>query len=131
MAMGKNLVFLTLRAAAVTSGTTTSTEQDLGPYINVGKRSVVGVWCAFPDSTCTTDGSFDNKFQESATTVDSDFADITGADFTAITGESTPATECLTFVVTKRYLRSYATIAGTTAAFKDLTGVIVESRYDS
>ena len=126
-----NVVFVQLRASTVTSATTNDTEIDMGPYINVGKREVVGVWAPARDTTTTTDCTFDNKFQEAATTVDSDFADITGGAFTQVSGENTLAFQSIEFVVTKRYLRSYATIAGTTAAFTDYTGIIAEARYDS
>ena len=129
--MGKNVIFVSIRASTVTSATTTSTEIDMGPYINVGKREVIGVWAPGRDSTVTTDISFANKFQESATTVDSDFADITGAAFTTLGEAFSLAFESIEFVVTKRYLRSYATIAGTTAAVIDYTGVIVEARFDT
>jgi hypothetical protein len=126
-----NVVFVSIRASTVTSGTTTSTEIDMGPYINVGKREVIGVWAPGRDSSVTTDVSFANKFQESATTVDSDFADITGAAFTTLGEAFTLAFESIEFMVTKRYLRSYITLSGTTAAALDYTGVILQARADS
>lgn len=126
-----NVVFVSIRASTVTSGTTTSTEIDMGPYINVGKREVIGVWAPGRDSTVTTDVSFANKFQESATTVDSDFADITGAAFTTLGEAFALAFESIEFMVTKRYLRSYITLSGTTAAALDYTGVILQARADS
>lgn len=127
-----NVVFVQIRASTVTSGTTSSTEIDLGPYINVGKREIIGVWAPGRDSTATSDLSFANKFQEAATTVDSDFADITGAAFTTVTDNTfTLAFESIEFVATKRYLRSYATITGGTAAALDYTGVILQSRFDT
>lgn len=126
-----NVVFVQIRASTVTSGTTTSTEIDMGPYINVGKRDVIGVWAPGRDSTVTTDVSFANKFQESATTVDSDFGDITGAAFTTLGEAFTLAFESIEFSVTKRYLRTYITLSGTTAAALDYTGIIVESRFDT
>lgn len=126
-----NVVFVSIRASTVTSGTTTSTEVDMGPYINVGKREVIGVWAPGRDSTVTTDVSFANKFQESATTVDSDFGDITGGGFTTLGEAFTLAFESIEFPLTKRYLRSYITLSGTTAACLDYTGVIVEARFDT
>ena len=126
-----NIVFVQIRASTVTSGTTTSTEIDMGPYINVGGREVIGVWAPGRDSTVTTDVSFANKFQESATTVDSDFADITGAAFTTLGEAFSLAFESIEFAVTKRYLRSYITLSGTTAACLDYTGVILTARFDT
>jgi hypothetical protein len=127
-----NIVFVQIRASTVTSGTTTSTEIDMGPYINVGGREVIGVWAPGRDSTCTSDASFANKFQESATTVDSDFGDITGGGFTTVTDNTfSLAFDVIEFPVTKRYLRSYITLTGGTAACLDYTGVILTARADT
>lgn len=125
-----NQKLVTLIAAASDTVTSQSGDLDLGPYVNAGKRQAIGVWA--PAITgADTDETYDNKFQEGATTVDSDFADITGAAFTQVTPETTKAFQTIVFPVSKRYLRSVMTIAGTTPGLQNWTGVILQGRWDS
>jgi hypothetical protein len=60
-------------------------------------------------------GTLAVKIQEGATTVDSDFADITGGGFTTLTDASDKALESIYFAIStgKKYLRSYHTVTGT------------------
>jgi hypothetical protein len=122
-----------LRAARMdTAATAESTELDLGPYINVGKRQIIGAWAALPLSLSTdTDGTYDNKFQESATTVSSDFSDITGASFTQVVATATAALETVIFSTNKRYIRSVIALGGTAAVVGDFTVVGLTGRYDT
>jgi len=59
-------------------------------------------------------GTLAIKIQQGATTVDSDFADISGAAFTTLTDASDRALEAIYFAIDtgKKYLRSYATVTG-------------------
>lgn len=105
-------VSLTLdnRAAIVT--TAAGTEVDLQKYfVNPGKRpmaaDVLPVWGASDSGTAT----FDYKLQESNTTVDSDFSDISGATITQVDADAaTNAFQRINFYTAKRYVRGYATI---------------------
>ena len=130
----QNSRLVSVRVAAMTSDSTmASAELDLGPYVNAGKRQIVGVWApTYTGLASDTDGTFDNKFQESATTVDSDFSDISGAAFTQATtvggaawGYTSP------FVTNKRYIRSVIAIGGTAAALTDYTAVLLLPRFDT
>ena len=79
-----------------------------------------------------TDGTFDNKFQEGATTVDSDFSDISGATFTQATTVLGPVWATTSpFVTNKRYIRSVITIGGTAGILTDYTAVLLEPRFDT
>ncbi len=114
--------------------TMASSELDLGPYVNAGKRMITGVWAPVPTTAAATDTdtTFDNKFQESATTVDSDFSDISGAAFTQLVqATGTPAFQTVNFSTNKRYIRSVITLGGTAASMFDYTGVLVGTRFDT
>ena len=119
-----------IRSAALDSDGAGSNELDLGPYVNAGKRQIIGVWAPAVTGT-DTDETYDNKFQDCATTVGSDFADISGAAFTQVTQESTLAFQTVAFSTNKRYIRSYATLGGTTPTMQDWTGVILTGRFDT
>ena len=81
-------------------------------FVNPGKRPMKAVLCA--GITSTDSGTFNYKLQESATTVDSDYSDISGAAFTAIGDSDTLAAQELEFYTNKRYIRGTGTIAGGT-----------------
>lgn len=105
------LYYAKLVAAAAADGA--GTEVDLGKsFVEPGKRPIAATLTAIngvSSDSCT----FDYKLQESNTTVDSDFADITGAAFTQFTDASTPGFETIYFNTTKRYVRGYgANLAG-------------------
>lgn len=61
-----------------------------------------------------TQGTLDVKLQESTAT-NTGFTDLTGATFTQVTtsGLTTTAPYVASFIPTKRYVRAYATFAGT------------------
>ena len=122
-----------IRAASLTSDSTmASGELDLGPYVESGKREIGGVWGYVPNSASTdTDGTYDNKFQESATTVDSDFSDITGAAFTQVAASDTAALQQIAFSTNKRYIRSLITLGGTVAKVIDFTAVRLTTRMST
>lgn len=128
-----NRQLVSVRAANLDSdGTMASAEVDLGPYINAGKHELVGVWAPGSRSAATdTDGTFDNKFQESATTVDSDFSDISGAAFTQVAADAAAGFQLLKFSTNKRYIRSVVAIGGTVGKLSDHTGVLVGPRFDT
>lgn len=107
-----------------------STELDLGPYVNVGKKQAYAfLTCAFTGTD--TDESATFKLQESATTVSSDYGDVTSGGFTAVTAESAAAIQSLSFVPTKRYIRGYVTEAGTTVAYRFNLGLVLQGRFDT
>jgi len=106
---------ITLEATKSDSDTAGAAEVDLQKYfVNPGKREmkavVTGVF------TTTDSGTFDYKLQESNTTVDSDFSDISGATATQVGDGSTFAAEAIHFFTAKRYVRGVRTIAGGTWA---------------
>lgn len=107
-----------------------SNEVDLGPYIHTGKREAIAFWCPVIIGT-DTDETYDNKLQEASSTVDSDFGDIDGASFTQVTPETAGAIQFLRFLPTKRYVRSYLELGGTTASIRDWTGLVLSGRFDT
>ncbi len=80
-------------------------------FVNPGKREMKALLGAKVE-IASDSGSFDYKLQESNTTVDSDFSDITGATFTQVTDASTAAVEAIHFFTAKRYVRGYGTPSG-------------------
>jgi hypothetical protein len=128
-----NRVLVQIRASTLDSDAANSNDIDLGPYVNAGKRQVVGVWSMFNINAAAsdTDYTIDNKFQEAATTVDSDFSDITGGGFTQVTAVTGVGFQSIVFPVTKRYLRCYETLGGTAVSFFSSTAVLVEPRFDT
>lgn len=133
--MNEPLKVVTLRASTANLVDTDATavasnEVDLGPYIHVGKRQAIAFWCPVIEGT-DTDETYDNKIQESATTADTDFADISGATFTQVTPETAGAIQAIRFVPTQRYVRSYLQIGGTTASIKDWCGLVLSGRFDT
>lgn len=115
-----------LEATALTA-TGNGAEIDLAKYIHVGNREVKAFAVAIPTGA-ETDETWDGKLQESVTTVDTDFTDITGATFTQVAKEATAAFEEIHAVVKKRYLRIVSTLAGTTPAFTVAAGAILDIR---
>lgn len=128
-----NRLLVAVRASTLDSDATFSAELDLGPYVNAGKHQIIGVWAPSVMSLATdTDGTYDNKFQESATTVDSDFSDISGAAFTQVLTNAVLAWQFTSpFVTNKRYIRSVVTITGTAPSLGDYTAVLLEPRFDT
>jgi hypothetical protein len=112
---------------AVLTATAAGVEVDLKDSIHVGGREVKAILTTIPTGA-DTDEFVDYKMQESLTTVDSDFGDISGATFTQVGGEDTPDPEEIHFVPTKRYVRSYATLTGTTPSFALAAHMIVVRR---
>ena len=94
--------------------TAAQAELDLQKYfVNPGKREMKAVLSAILTSTDT--GLFDYRLQESNTTVDSDFSNISGGSFTQVGSSATPTPEELHFFTNKRYVRGNQTIAGGTS----------------
>jgi hypothetical protein len=93
--------------------TAAGAEIDFNKYfVNPGKRPMKAVLVA--GITSTDSGTFNYKLQDANTTVDSDFADISGAAFAAIGDSDTLAAQELEFYTNKRYVRGTGTIAGGT-----------------
>ena len=127
--MIQSVSYLPVKAAAL-DATDTSTEVDLGPYINVGHQAVYGGWA--PGITgADTDETYACKFTESADTVDTNFSDVTNGAFTSLTQESTLAVEMIKFVPTKRYIKAVHTLAGTTPTITTFVGLILSPRFDT
>jgi len=90
------------------SATAAGTEVDLSKtFVEPGKREIAAMLSAFVSTSDS--GTFDYKLQESNTTVDSDFADITGAAFAQVT-DAAAAKETIYFNTTKRYIRGHRTV---------------------
>lgn len=124
----RNLAVLTLIAQQRATSTVTGSDVDLGNYANVGGREMKAV-LAIDSAGTDTDETCDVKLQEAATTVSSDFADISGATFTQYTQESAAAVEEIHFRAQSRYIRAVATLAGTTPAFDLALIVMAKERH--
>ena len=110
--------FATLKLQASTGNdsgdTSAQTELDFANvFVSPGKREMKAVLSAI--LTSTDSGLFDYKLQESNTTVDSDFSDISGGGFTQVGSTATPTPEELHFFTAKRYVRGHQTVAGGTS----------------
>ena len=117
---------LTLDIRTAVIATAAGAEVDFNKYfVNPGKRpmlaNVAAVWTGSDSGTAT----FDYKLQESATTVDSDFSDISGATITQITADAAANSfQRINFYTAKRYVRGHATIgAGAWNVSADLLAV--------
>lgn len=88
-------------------------------FVEPGKREIAAVMTGV-NYVSSDSLSIDYKIQESATTVDSDFTDITGAAFTNFTDASTAAPEVIYFNTTKQYVRGYATVVGSAVIVAEL-----------
>ncbi len=129
-----------LHVGAVSTATDDhGTAVDLGPYINVGKRQAIGV-SFFGVTGTDTDETYDNKLQESdgisgaATTVSSDWSDITDAAFTQVAHDGSVFSEAVAtvrFLPNKRFLRNVITLGGTTATAEIACAVILQGRYST
>lgn len=124
----REITVLSLLAAQVASTTQTGADVDLGNYANVGGREIKAILTAH-SAGADTDESLTVTVEESATTVSSDFAAISGAAFTAHLQETADAVQELHFVATKRYIRAVATIAGTTPSFNFSCNALVYERH--
>lgn len=107
-----------LNSGAV-AATGTGTEVSLALYyVSPGKREMKALMTAYADTANVASDTFsiDVKLQESATTVDTDFVDITGAAFTQVTEVIATAgvLQQLHFqtLPSSVYLREHHTIAG-------------------
>lgn len=107
-------------ARAQVSATGSSTEVDVSKYyVSPGTREMMAVISALPTGA-DADETLDSKLQESATTVDSDFTDISGASFTQLTQPTAAgALQAIYFSMAsgKKYVREAHTLAGTTPTF--------------
>lgn len=103
---------------------------DMAPFTHVGGRQVKALAIAIPGGA-DTDETVTIKVQESATTVSSDFSDITSGAFDSFAQEAADASNAfkeLDIPISKRYVRAYATLAGTTPAFYVAAGLVVVPR---
>lgn len=109
-----------LLSQATVTTTAALPEVDISKYfVSPAKREIMATCVIFPTGA-DTDEVTDVKMQESPTTVDSDFTDITGATFSQVAQEDTPAVQQI-FFMTKgdtKYLRAHHTGAGTTISFR-------------
>jgi hypothetical protein len=125
----KPLVYLPIAATSISS-TTTTADFDLGPYINVGHHQVYGVW-APGIYGADTDELYACHFEESASTVSSDFGDVTDGAFTSQYQDESIAVQVIKFVPTKRYIRAVTTLSGTTPTSINYVGLLVGARFDT
>lgn len=121
----QNLTIGVLMNLKTITTTTQGSAVDLSTLNNPGGRQLkahlaVGLQGGTsPSLTC--------KIQESDTTTAADFADITGATFTAVTTTGT-ANEAIHFKATKRYVRLVATTTSDTTSSTLSAVVIGEER---
>lgn len=106
---------LSLGVANVSSGSGDSVGTEvplLYYYVTPLKRECMATLSAVWSSSDS--GTYDAKLQESATTVDSDFTDITGGAFTQLTDASTTgAIEQIFFALSTgtKYVRQFGTLS--------------------
>lgn len=84
-------------------------------YVTPGRRNLKATLVATPITATNTDTwSVTYKLQESATTVDTDFTDITNGAFAALTDTDTVIVHEVHFDVlaTSKYIRGYNTLVG-------------------
>ena len=114
------------------AATASGTEIALFPYyVSPGKREMKAVLMAYADTANVASDTFELvvKLQESATTVDSDFTDITGAAFTAVDETATTGTlQQIHFqtAAASKYLREYATITGSGSIHVNAAALLVK-----
>jgi hypothetical protein len=116
--MNMRSLYLGKLAAANLTATAAGTEIDITKYfVSPARREMMATLTAFNGGGNVASDTYaiDVKLQESPTTVDSDFTDITGAAFTQITETATTGTpESIYFqtLAASKYIREYATITG-------------------
>lgn len=111
MRMAKLLSLHNAKIAATAAGTEVNLQKN---FVSPGKREMKAV-IACTLGTSDSGGTIAVKLQHSATTVDSDFSDITGATFTTLTDDGTAKTpEEIHFFTAKQYVRDYSTISDAT-----------------
>ncbi len=121
---------LTLDASTALVATGAGTEINLQKYfISPGKRPmkalVTPLWTGSDSGTAT----FDYKLQESNTTVDSDFSDISGASITQVSADAAAnAVQSISFFTAKQYVRGYHT---TTAGVWSLVAILEAVKRDA
>jgi hypothetical protein len=138
--MFEPLKLVEIQAAALTSDSNMyATGIDLGPYVNVGKRQIMGVWAPAVTGTDTNE-TYDCKFRESdgvsgaITTADSDWADVTSGAFTQVTHTGSAFSQSfqsIRFLPTKRFLNILVTLGGTTATLQNYVAVVAQARFDT
>lgn len=96
---------------AKVSATAAGTEVDLAKYyVNPGKREMKAV--VQPILTGSDTGTFVYKLQESNTTVDSDFSDISGATTATLVDSDSPFdVQQIHFFTKKQYVRGHVTLS--------------------
>lgn len=138
--MNEPLKMVQIMAGAMTSDSDMhGTAVDLGPYVHVGKRQCMAIWT--PGITGTdTDETYDCKLQESdgvsgaATTVTSDWSDVTSGAFTQAAHNGSAFVEtaqAIRFLPTKRFVNALVTLGGTTAAFENHVVLVLQGRFDT
>lgn len=131
-----NRDFLAVSALAQKVSSTVAvagTAVDLAGYLSPLRREVkfvIGYVDYISTATTTTDQTIAVKFQESATTVSSDFTDITGVTTGTVTSTAHTAAAIAEYngPVSQRYVRAYAQAAGTSPTFAVTAAVIVAQR---
>jgi len=83
---------------------------DLLGYINPGGRALKGLLSV---GAVTSTGHLAVRFQESSTSGESGFADISGAAFTATGDTATTGSEEIVFRASKRYVRAIGAASDT------------------
>lgn len=129
--MARNRVAVSIYASTSDSDVANTNEIDLGPYVHAGVVELEGIWICYDLGAATdTDHTYDCKFQDSATTVDSDFGDITNGGFTQVLDGSEGLSQ-ISFKTMKRYIRGYLTMGGTSVNAYNFVGVVATPRFDT
>lgn len=123
----RELLTLSLAASNLTA-TGAGTEIALGgKLVDPGRRELMAVLTVFNGAGNVGSDTYaiDVKLQESPTTVDSDFTDVTNGAFTQFTEAGTPAPEAIFFslLAASKYVREYHTITGGTGTCSAATVV--------
>lgn len=107
-------------------------EVDITKYfVSPAKREMMATVVIFPTGT-NTDETSTVKLQESSSTVDSDFTDVTlqGGSISAVAQEATPSVQQVFFntLASTKYVRGHHTAAGTTPAFNIAVEIFLVKR---
>ncbi len=110
--------------ANATSANSSGAAVDLTDYTAPGGRQIKGILNV---GTVTSTGYLAVKVQESSTSAEAGFADISGAAFTTTANAAKTGSEEIHFKATKRYIRALGT-ASDTAQVNYSVGFLVEKR---
>lgn len=117
------------------TATGASADASLANAVSPAKREMMALVNAFAGAANVASDTFtlSMKLQESPTTADTDFVDITGATFTDLTDVAPTLHEAVYFetLPTSKYIREYHTLVGGTGTYASavaMTAYVIKRR---